>query len=53
MTQVVDEQNLTLDEKLAAIEEAIKHAAGDVKKEIELLTAISDPQESLNCEGCQ
>lgn len=47
------QNDMTLDQKLAAIEEAIKSAAGDVKKEIELLTAISDPQESLNCEGCQ
>lgn len=42
-----------LEEKLKLIEEAMKQAQGDVKKEAQLLNVIADPQDSLNCEGCQ
>ncbi len=44
---------LTLEQKLALIAEAVKEAKGDPKKEAELLEIIADPQDSLNCEGCQ
>ncbi len=43
----------TLEEKLALIAEAIKNANGDPKKEAEMLNIIADPQDNLNCEGCQ
>ena len=42
-----------LAEKLSLIEEALKNAKGDTKKEEQLLTALVDPQDNLNCEGCQ
>ena len=38
---------------LDKIAEAMKEANGDVKKEAQLLDALIDPQDSLNCEGCQ
>lgn len=44
---------MSLEEKLKAIEDALKNAAGDSKKEAQLLSVIADPQDSLNCEGCQ
>jgi len=53
MGDAASTDDMTLEEKLAAIEEAIKNAGGDIKKEVEMLTTISDPQDSLNCEGCQ
>ena len=46
-------QEMTLEQKLAAIEEAMKQANGDEKKEQQLINAIVDPQDALNCEGCQ
>lgn len=52
-TSTVDENAMSLEEKLKAIQEAIAAAQGDTKKEIELLTAIEDPMNSLLCEGCQ
>lgn len=42
-----------LDEKMKLIAEAIEKAKGDPKKEAQLLDAIVDPQDNLNCEGCQ
>lgn len=42
-----------LEAKLKLIEEAIKNANGDNKKEITNLEALVDPQDALNCEGCQ
>ena len=42
-----------LDEKLKQIEEAMKLAKGDVKKETTALAALVDPQDANNCEGCQ
>lgn len=42
-----------LEEKLKLIEEAMKNANGDAKKEETLLTAITDPQDANQCEGCQ
>lgn len=40
-------------EMLEKIAQAIKEAKGDKKKEAELLDALIDPQDNLNCEGCQ
>lgn len=42
-----------LEEKLKLIEEAMKNASGDSKKEETLLSAIIDPQDANQCEGCQ
>ena len=44
---------MSLEEKLKAIEEAMKNAHGDPKKELQNLEALVDPQDALNCEGCQ
>lgn len=41
------------DELLRKIAEAMGIAKGDPKKEAELLDALIDPQDNLNCEGCQ
>lgn len=41
------------EEKLKQIAEAIAKAQGDPKKEAIYLDAIIDPQDNLNCEGCQ
>lgn len=53
MTQTITTTEMTLEEKLKAIEEAMLEANGDVKKEQSLMNALIDPQDSLNCEGCQ
>lgn len=45
--------DLETEEKLKQIAEAIKKANGDPKKEARFLDAIIDPQDALNCEGCQ
>lgn len=42
-----------LEEKLKLIEEAMKEAKGDKKKEAAALTALVDPMDNLLCEGCQ
>ena len=42
-----------LEETLKKIEAAMAEAQGDVKKESALLNALVDPQDALNCEGCQ
>jgi len=44
---------MTTEQKLAAINEAIASAQGDPVKEVQNLQAIVDPQDELNCEGCQ
>jgi len=46
-------EEMTLEDKLKLIAKAIEEAKGDPQREVELLEAIADPQESLNCEGCQ
>lgn len=42
-----------LQDKLKLIEQAMKEAKGDPKKEAQLLNIVADPQDNLNCEGCQ
>lgn len=53
MTQNITHPELTLEEKLKAIEAAMAEANGDVVKEQNLINSIVDPQDALNCEGCQ
>lgn len=53
MTQTITNSQMTLEQKLEAISQAMKEAGGDAKKEAFLLSSIVDPQDSLNCEGCQ
>lgn len=53
MTEKIYTQEMTLEQKLAAIEQAVQEASGDPQKEIKNLESIVDPQDSLNCEGCQ
>lgn len=47
MTELETQQIL---EKIA---QAMKEANGDEKKEAVLIDALIDPQDNLNCEGCQ
>lgn len=42
-----------LAEKMKLIAEAMEKAKGDPKKEEQFLAEIVDPQDNLNCEGCQ
>lgn len=42
-----------LQEKLKQIQEAMEKAQGDPKKQEQYLSTIVDPQDALNCEGCQ
>ena len=42
-----------IQEMLEKIAQATKAAHGDAKKEARLLDALIDPQDALNCEGCQ
>ena len=44
---------LETQEMLDKITQAISEANGDEKKEAVLLDALIDPQDNLNCEGCQ
>lgn len=44
---------MSQEEKLEAINKAIAEAQGDPVKESQLLNDIVDPQDALNCEGCQ
>jgi hypothetical protein len=44
---------LTLDQKLELIAKAVAEADGDTAKESRLINEIVDPQDALNCEGCQ
>lgn len=46
-------QDLTLQQKLDLIAKAVAEADGDSEKESQLINAIVDPQDELNCEGCQ
>jgi len=46
-------EDMTLEEKLAAIDKAMQEANGDVERENQLLADIVDPQDALNCESCQ
>ncbi len=45
--------DLETEEMLKKIAEAMAEANGDEKKEAVLLDALIDPQDNLNCEGCQ
>ena len=54
MTQnTITQDTMTLEQKLEAIAAAMAEANGDSVKEAQLLNVIADPQDSLNCEGCQ
>ena len=53
MTQTITTHEMTLEEKLEAIAAAMAEANGDVVKEATLIANIVDPQDALNCEGCQ
>lgn len=44
---------LETQEILDKIAQAIEEAKGDPKKEALLIDAIVDPQDNLNCDGCQ
>lgn len=44
---------LETQEMLEKINQAMAEANGDEKKEAQLLDALIDPQDNLNCEGCQ
>lgn len=45
--------DLETQEMLEKIAQSMKEANGDEKKEAQLLDALVDPQDALNCEGCQ
>ena len=53
MTNSITTQEMTLEQKLEAIAEAMKLANGDEKKEQQLINAIVDPQDALQCDSCQ
>lgn len=54
MTQVVLTENMTLDEKLAAIDAALAEANLTQDTAIRIDTeAITDPSELVMCLGCQ
>lgn len=53
MTQTITQPEMTLEEKLEAIAAAMAEANGDTVKEASLIANIVDPQDALNCEGCQ
>lgn len=53
LTNTLTTPEMTLEEKLLAIQEAMAEAKGDPQKEVSLLNSIVDPQDALNCEGCQ
>ena len=44
---------LTLEQKLELIAQAVAEADGDSARENILINAIVDPQDALLCEGCQ
>lgn len=44
---------LETQQMLDKIAQAMQEANGDPKKEAILLDSIIDPQDNLNCEGCQ
>lgn len=51
--QPIISSEMTLEQKLAAIDAAMKQADGNTERETQLINAIVDPQDALNCEGCQ
>ena len=46
-------KEMTLQEKLDAIQAAVEAADGNSDVESRLIAEIVDPQDALNCEGCQ
>lgn len=46
-------KDLTLQQKLDLIAQAVAEADGNTEMESRLINAIVDPQDALNCEGCQ
>lgn len=48
-----DTTEMSLEDKLALIARAVEEAKGDPQKEAQLLEVVADPQDNLNCEGCQ
>lgn len=46
-------REMTLEEKLAAIEAAVSASDGNTEKENYILNSIIDPQDENQCEGCQ
>lgn len=46
-------QELTLEQKLALIDEAIAKAEGNTEVETRLINEIVDPQDVLQCDSCQ
>lgn len=44
---------LETQDMLDKIAQAVEQAKGDPVKEAEMLDALIDPQDNLNCEGCQ
>lgn len=49
----ITKEEMTLEQKLEAIAKAMEQAEGDPQREATLLNEIVDPQDALNCEGCQ
>lgn len=45
--------DLETQEMLNKIAQAVEQSKGDPKEEARLLDALIDPQDNLNCEGCQ
>lgn len=45
--------DLETEAMLEKIAQAVKESKGDPKKEAKLLDELIDPQDNLNCEGCQ
>jgi hypothetical protein len=50
---MITTDEMTLEEKLEAISKAMEQADGNSERETQLLSEIVDPQDALNCEGCQ
>lgn len=42
-----------MEETLQLISKGVSNFTGNLSEEIRMLTSIADPQDSLNCEGCQ
>ena len=49
---ILDEANMTLEEKLEAINRALAQNVAEFKRANPAAAPI-DPQDALNCEGCQ
>lgn len=45
--------DLETQELLEKIAQAVQEAGGDEKKEAQLIDALVDPQDALNCDSCQ